>query len=188
MPKIKVKLTSKMDFDWTILSFPHVAQLIFEHLDPESLRKCTKVCKSWCEFLEKSKFYWLMITKDQPGWKKLQTSVDFDTFVALSNAFIAIDEMRGCFSGQKIHPLFCSIQMNDLELLKTLSLLYEDDHEILETRVHFSWTPLEFAARIGRYQIVKYIYDNTKEDRRRNIHMYRLLGNALEGKIIEFLR
>ena len=41
----------------------------------------------------KSKFYWVKMTEGEPGWKKLEKSVDFDTFVIVCRAYENICEL-----------------------------------------------------------------------------------------------
>ena len=156
---------AKMDFNSKILSLPHVAQLIFEYLDLECLRKCLLVCESWREFLERSKFYWFKLTEDQPGWKKIQTLIDFDTFVALSKSYESMDDpdWHSRFKKQAIHPIFCSIQMNDLDLFKKLKALYGDTlyQKNWDLRTHKldCANPIGFSALLGHFEFVKYIFD-----------------------------
>lgn len=155
-----------MDFNSTILRLPHVAKLIFEDLNRIQMRNCSKVCKAWREFLERSKFYWVKLTKDQPGWKKLPSLVDFETFVSLGKAFEEIVKFGGRTKRRKIHPCFCAIQMNDLKLFKKLIWEYADDdcdykcscnNVSLVTKSMSGWSLFDFARDIGRNRILRYM-------------------------------
>ena len=117
-----------MDFNQIFLSFPHVAQLIFEQLDPKTLEGCSKVSETWRKFLENDKFYWVKLSQDHPGWEKFEKSVNFETFVAYGKSFLTLKSSEDSY--ENIDPIFCSIQLNDLEIFKTLISQYKKDHPL----------------------------------------------------------
>ena len=54
---------AKMDFDVNIIEifmrFPHIGDRIFEKLDNQSLTKFRLVCKSWSNFVDDQRMFWV---------------------------------------------------------------------------------------------------------------------------------
>ena len=168
-----------MDWDLLIDTFPIVARQIFEHVDSKTLEKCTKVCQNWCQFLQNSKFYWAILTKSHPGWKKLLATANSKTVSVLGKAFISLRNFNsnfkvcprfGCNPDHhrnlilNTHPIFCCIHKDELEIFKALvqiwptfkRLRYHQSENVLR---HLEINPFIFAICEGSIKILKHLLE-----------------------------
>lgn len=135
--------------DVLLHAFPHIAKDIFQFLDQKSLKNCFKVCKSWKTFLENEKFFWRRMTNGQAGWTELLNTMSSQTISALGTSFFAIQEYSDIMA--EIHPIFCAIDLDDVELFKTLINLYPQFRELtLHKKTQARVSPFHFAAYKGK--------------------------------------
>ena len=160
------------------VAFPHIAEEIFRYLDHKSLENCHKVCQSWNKILEKVKFIWTGKTNEHPGWIKLFNTMSFETISALEEPFWAI---CADFRKPKIHPIFCAVLVENIEIFKTLMILYPHFQELFLEHDTYSifefcydrMSPFHFASKYGKLKIVelllkappKLAYNNMKGDK-----------------------
>lgn len=153
--------------DTLFTSFPLIAKYIFQFLDNESLYICLKVSKSWKKFLEEEKFFWKRMTNGHPGWTELLNTMNSQIISTLGQSFFAIDEDSEILIGTRFisienspqfivieygyHPIICAIDLDDVELFKTLINLYPQFQEL---KIYLkSWglaSPFHFAAYKGK--------------------------------------
>ena len=116
------------------IAFPHIAEKIFRYLDHQDLENCYFVCQSWQNILEYVRFIWNGSTKGHPGWIEAFYALSFETLKQLHYKTF-MDLKRAVISKNlrltvKIHPIFCAIYSDDLEMFKTLTKVFPNFQEM----------------------------------------------------------
>ena len=105
----------------TFESFPHIAEEIFGHLDKKTLKNCYKVSKSWRNFLLKQTFFLTKLTHGLNGWKAILIENNFEDISTLVDSLIKMEAEERTFN---IHPIFCAIYSQNLDLVKRLACFF----------------------------------------------------------------
>ena len=139
--------------DEIMLRFPHVVQGVFEELDDKTLTKCRNLSRSYCDFIEDEKFYWV---------RKIQNCVRMTKFQEQWNNVLK------------------NIPTQDAkEIFVIIGHFFQSDLN----RKKLQWSPLHIAAEQGHLEFCKYIIEKTKdsnptrEDGITAIHMATLSGS-----------
>ena len=161
-----------MDWDLLLEHFPLVCRHIFDYVDIKTLKKCPAVCQNWHQYLGGSKFYWIRsLAEINPEWNKLlKSSIKSETVSALVKCFHDLrDKSFPRDVENNTHPIFCSIQLDDIETFQSLTSLWPD-YEILWFRLKMyrnHHAPVfHFAAANGCAKLTKYFMDVGMEERR----------------------
>ena len=124
------------------MRFPHVSEIIFDHLDNQSLANCKIVSKTWSIYIEEKKFYAIRIIKEtvkkihhlEKPWFEVFKRANTETIMELRNCVDQFYENKR----QKL-PLF---------------------HESLCQQFHF--TPLHICAGVGNILLYQSIHNVVK--------------------------
>lgn len=144
-------------------SYPHITETIFNALDDKSLKNCLDVNQTWKKLLRSQMFFWKRFTMTHSGWKKLRQEMKVEAISALGDSLFALEIDPETRFSQNIHPVFCAIHLNDLEVFETMIKLFPDFSKLTihakYCSLHYDVSPFHFAAKEGRIEIVKYFID-----------------------------
>ena len=123
------------------LRFPHLGEMIFDHLDNQSLSNCKVVCKTWSIYIGEQKFYGKRILKEtvkkfhklSKPWFEFFKKGTTENIMELKNCFDQFQEARNeepnidyQFS-KEITPLHASACAGNI-------LLYESIHKFAQNK------------------------------------------------------
>ena len=101
--------------------FPLASQMVFNHLDDQSLAQSKEASKKMAEFLDNERFYWIRIIKKYRGhfegheesWKEVVNKIPFDIVRQLA---VAVQQFFKSFSFKQIAPLHIAAEKGSLQL------------------------------------------------------------------------
>lgn len=152
-----------MDVNALICNFPNLGIEIFEKLSIRQLQDCQTVCKTWYNFIQNEKFFWL---------KRIRQMVQDDGIKGQK-----LEEWKKAFN--KITPFEAK------QLFQTFETTYEDNvlivaimtkntemYQKIMNVVEFknpkkskgNSTPLHFAVKNGHFEIVQLILEQYKKN------------------------
>ena len=168
------------------ISFPHIAEDLFGSLDSGTLENCSQVCQSWKKYLEGKIFFWTKLTNGHPGWDRLIAEKNFELLSTLKTTFLVM-KVDPSISDLGIHPIFCAIHMGDIEIFKKLKSL---DPNLSKLKIATKWmesiceiSPIHYAAKLGRHQIVNFLLKITIEEEISDISLTPMHYAAGEGHL-----
>ena len=84
------------------MRFPHLSDMIFDHLDNQSLVNCEIVSKTWSIYIGEQKFYGIRIIREKvkkyqkltKPWFEVFKKANTETIMKLKNSFGQFKEAR----------------------------------------------------------------------------------------------
>lgn len=149
--------------DWNLLigTFPFVTRQIFDYVDVISLEKCTKVCQTWCQFLEGSKFYWERLSENHRGFTPLFMATVRGSLQGVKLMLENIEGDKNPANMDGTTSLHTACEKGYLEIAKVLIDNIDGNKNPPDQRS--GWTPLHAAARFGHLEILRLITYNIIE-------------------------
>ena len=143
------------------MRFPHLSEMIFDHLDNQSLANCKVVGKIWRIYIEEQKFYGIRIIKQtvkkfhklSKSWFEVFKKGNTGTIMELRNCFDQFEERRRKL---KLHSVFINREVTPLHVSAGAGniLLYETIYKIAKNkqpRTEDGFEPVIYA--ISNYQV-----------------------------------
>ena len=141
--------------------FPHVAKIILNNLDDQSLIQIMDANKEVDDFLSNDRIYWIRV---------------------LANYNTNFKQFRDSWR-RNIHRV-------PVVKIKDLAIATQDFFKYLPSRLDFQWSPLHIAAHIGCLEFYKYISEkcgcinHVRDDGMTSIHMAAKTGHL---EIVKFI-
>ena len=152
-----------------ILRFPHISEMIFDHLDNQSLANCKVVSKTWSIYIGEQKFYGIRILKEtvekfhklSKPWFEVFKKGNTENIMDLINCFNQFSEGRkrkpnySYEFDSEVTPLHISAGAGNI-------LLYESIHRFAENkqpRTEDGHEPLIYAIYRGHVKMASIIID-----------------------------
>lgn len=165
--------------DFILKNKPEIAVKIFSQLKNADLCRCRRVGKKWRSFIDNEKFCYINLTKNEPGWKKTFSELDSKAAKVYIKTYFKLRKLRDImYQGLDVpdsltprnlpkiykpcHPLFCSIDLNDLEMVKKLLNEFPNHQEF---KLEAGFTPLTYAVHKGNLEIIQAFLDKTDGDK-----------------------
>ena len=141
------------------LRFRHLGEQIFELLDTGSLNKCTKVDKSWNEFVTAWKLPWIRMIQNcvrtAGPWREFFRKANIEKLKVIVEAMPYDDE----FFPHNGAPLIFAAMSGNVEIVAEL---LETESKKKQPEDHNGRTPLHYAAEGGSFKVCKLIMKNLR--------------------------
>ena len=150
------------------LRFPHLSEMIFDHLDNQSLSNCKIVCKTWSIYIGEQKFYGIRNIKETVKKFHKLSKPWFEVFKKANTEIIM--ELRN-FLNQLYEKLRNNLTPCVLRINKEVTplhicagagniLLYEAIHKIVKNkqpRTENGHEPIVYAVINGHVKMAEFI-------------------------------
>ena len=146
--------------------FPHLSEMIFDHLDNQSLANCIVVSKTWSIYIEEQKFYGIRIIKDTVKKFYKLSKPWFEVFKKDNTKNIM--ELRKCFGRFEARLLLDTVFINKEVTPLHVSagagniLLYESIFKIAKNkqpRTEDGFEPVIYAINNHRVNMALFIIE-----------------------------
>ena len=175
-----------LDFDSLVQNpgLQHIAEVVFSFLEAKDLAKCRLVSRKWRDTIDPQRYWWILHLKpikttrmkfqeyrneaaeealflDKfPKWNEVfdyfETQVNLETlkrFVGAMQKFHKSGTVFGC-------PLTLAIHRSDLDLIQ----LYMESPLEFNDPIWRENPPLHYASLLGKYEVVKLLFDKEGVD------------------------
>ena len=145
------------------MKFPHLSELIFDHLDNQSLIHCKIVCKPWSIYIGHQKFYGIRVIKEtlkkfhklSETWLEVFKKANSNTIMELRKCFDQFYEGRR----QKPHfekevtPLHVTADAGNITLYEAIHKLAKNK----QPRTEDGFEPVVYAMNKGHVKMTEFI-------------------------------
>ena len=159
------------------MRFPHLSEMIFDHLDNQSLANCNIVSKTWSIYIGEKKFYAIRIIKEtvlnvsnklSKPWFEVFKKANTNNIMKLR---FCLDQFlkENCFN-EGCTPLHIAAGVGNI-------FLYESIHELAKNKqpgTEDGTQPVFYAIRNGHVEMAELIIQ--KNDIKHTIGLLKLCG------------
>ena len=142
------------------MRFPHLSEMIFDHLDNQSLANCNIVSKTWSIYIREQKFYAIRIIKKSvlnvlnklsKPWFEVFKKANTDNLMELKKC---VDQFltKQCFN-EGCSPLHIAAGVGNI-------MLYESIHKLAKNkqpRTEWGIPPIVYAIRNDHVKMAEFI-------------------------------
>ena len=156
------------------LKFPHLSEMIFDHLDNQSLSNCKVVCKTWSIYIGEQKFYEIRNIKETVKKFNKLSKPWFEVFKKANTENIM--EFRKCldqiYGKLRNNPPHCVVRINKnvtpLHVCAAAgnTLLYKAIYKLAENkqpRTEDGHEPIVYAVINGRVKMAEFIIQRSAD-------------------------
>ena len=144
------------------MRFPHLSEMIFDHLDNQSLADCNIVSKTWSIYIGEQKFYVIRIIKETVlGVSNKLSKQWFEVFKKANTYNImelkfCLDQFlkENCFN-EGCTPLHIAAGVGNIMLYESIHKLAKNKQPRLEKGLKLP--PIAYAIRNGHVKMAEFI-------------------------------
>ena len=177
------------------IRFPHLSEMIFDHLDNHSLANCNVVSKAWSIYIGEQKFYGIRIIKEtvkkfhrlsQP-WFEVFKKANTENIVELKSCLNHFHEVRK----QKRHGVFnCNKEVTPLHVSAGAGniLLYESIHKFAKNKqpkTEHGFEPVIYAINKSHEEMAVFIIQRMVDKNPESKYGFTVLHIAAKYGLLE---
>ena len=177
------------------IRFPHLSEMIFDHLDNHSLANCNVVSKAWSIYIGEQKFYGIRIIKEtvkkfhrlsQP-WFEVFKKANTENIVELKSCLNHFHKVRK----QKRHGVFnCNKEVTPLHVSAGAGniLLYESIHKFAKNKqpkTEHGFEPVIYAINKSHEEMAVFIIQRMVDKNPESKYGFTVLHIAAKYGLLE---